>query len=63
MAAFQIFEDRENPIEKENRVHGPGIKMGISGKSGMEKRATLAVLNNVIDQNRGELVEKPVSLI
>ncbi|XP_063696227.1 G2/mitotic-specific cyclin-A [Culicoides brevitarsis] len=49
MAAFQIFEDRENPVEKENRVHGGGIKMGV-GKAALEKRSTLAVLNNVIDR-------------
>lgn len=62
MATFQIFEDRENPIEKENRVVGGAIKMGV-GKPGMEKRTTLALLNNVIDQNRGDLTEKqqPVS--
>lgn len=61
MATFQTFEDRENAVEKENRVVGGGIKMGV-GKPGMEKRTTLALLNNVIYQNRGDVIDnKPVS--
>lgn len=60
MATFQIFEDHGNAVEKENRGVGNGIKMGV-GKPGMEKRTTLALLNNVIEQNRGDLIEKPVS--
>lgn len=61
MATFQTFEDRENAVEKENRVVGGGMKMGV-GKPGMEKRTTLALLNNVIYQNRGDVIDnKPVS--
>uniref|UniRef100_A0A336KBB0 CSON003900 protein n=1 Tax=Culicoides sonorensis TaxID=179676 RepID=A0A336KBB0_CULSO len=51
MATFKIFEDRENATEKENRVLGGPSKM-VLGKAGIEKRTTLAVLSNVIDQNR-----------
>lgn len=58
MATFQIFEDRENAGEKENQVALGGIKLGV-GKPGMEKRTTLATLNNVIDQQNR--IEKSVS--
>ncbi len=61
MTTFQIFKDRENAVEKENRVFGNGIKMGV-GKAGIVKRTTLATLSNVIDQNRMG-TEKPVSFI
>lgn len=60
MATFQIFEDCPIGVEKENRVVGGGIKMGVS-KPGMEKRTTLALINNVIEANRGDFTEKPVS--
>uniref|UniRef100_A0A336MS83 Cyclin-A2 n=1 Tax=Culicoides sonorensis TaxID=179676 RepID=A0A336MS83_CULSO len=63
MATFKIFEDRENATEKENRVLGGPSKM-VLGKAGIEKRTTLAVLSNVIDQNRkGDTVIEKSGLV
>lgn len=52
MATFKIFEDRDENREKENRVIGNGLTKHLVNK-GQEKRPTLAVLNNVVDQKRG----------